>query len=188
MSDEKNAVRYHAKRFRNALELNPDWAEQAAHIFFEKIKIDDAAVVASYYPIGTEIDPSPIVDVLWERGVTTCLPVVQGDSVPLCFVRWNRHTGLVPSDLGLLEPAGTDYVQPDILIVPLLAFDQRGYRLGYGKGHYDVTLAALRAVKPILAVGLAYAEQAVLLALPTEGHDQKLDLVITPQRFFDFRA
>jgi 5-formyltetrahydrofolate cyclo-ligase len=87
----------------------------------------------------------------------------------------------------MMPEDSADYIAPDILIVPLLAFDQTGNRMGYGQGHYDETIRLLRQEKEVLSVGLAYAEQAVLLALPTEPHDQKLDLVITPQRVFDFR-
>lgn len=188
-SEEKNFVRQQAKRHRDQLEIDANWSDNAADIFFEFIPIKEGAVVASYYPLGKEIDPSSIVEKLWKRDVTVCLPVTPKDGEGRClrFAKWSPQSGLVPSQFGILEPAEKEWVEPDIVIVPLLAFDQRGYRIGYGKGHYDETLAGLRAKKDILAVGLAYAEQAVLLALPIEPHDQKLDLVVTPQRIFDFR-
>ncbi len=188
-SEEKNFVRQQAKRHRDQLEIDVSWSDSAAEIFFQYIQIKEAAMVASYYPLGKEIDPSPIVQELWKRSITLCLPVIpkMGEERALKFAKWMPQSGLIPSEFGVLEPAEKEWVEPDILIVPLLAFDQRGYRIGYGKGHYDETLAGLRAKKDILAVGLAYAQQAVLLALPTEPHDQKLDLVVTPQRIFDFR-
>ncbi len=188
-SEDKKFIRQQAKRHRDQLEIDINWSDSAAEIFFQSIQIKDGAVVASYYPIGKEIDPSPIVQELWKRNVTLCLPVTpqDGEGRSLKFAKWTPQSGLIPSQFGILEPAVKEWVEPDILIVPLLAFDQRGYRMGYGKGHYDETLVGLRAKKDVLAVGLAYAEQAVLLALPTEPHDQPLDLVVTPQRIFDFR-
>ncbi len=96
---------------------------------------------------------------------------------------------MTKASFGVSEPEDkSSLLEPDILVIPLLAFDQRGNRMGYGQGHYDETLRLLRERKDVLAVGFAYAEQAVLLALPTEPHDQRLDMVVTPQRIFDFRG
>lgn len=188
MTSEKNSIRQNAKKFRDQLEVSPDWAIEAAENFLNAVKVPDGAFVSAYYPIGSEIDPSPIVETLWERGITVCLPcIIQGQRA-LEFVKWDRSTSLNEAKFGTSEPHVKDeFLKPDILIVPLLAFDQRGNRMGYGQGHYDETIRILKQQKDILTVGLAYAEQAVLLALPTEPHDQKLDMVITPQRVFDFR-
>lgn len=188
MVAEKDRIRAEAKRFRDQLPISPDWAAQAAEVFFSAVKPSPSVVVSVYYPIKSEIDPSPIVEELWQRGNTVCLPVIQSEGRVLEFVRWDVSTKMVEAEFGIQEPADKSHVvEPDILIIPLLAFDQIGNRMGYGRGHYDETLRALRAKKTVLAVGLAYAEQAVLLALPTEPHDQKLDVVVTPQRVFDFR-
>jgi len=86
-----------------------------------------------------------------------------------------------------MEPVSENYIDPDILLIPLLAFDQRGARLGYGKGHYDATLAELKKRKQITAIGIGYAQQAVLFKLPSEDHDEELDMVITPQFVKRFR-
>jgi 5-formyltetrahydrofolate cyclo-ligase len=188
MTSEKDHIRQHAKRFRDQLQISPDWAGQAADLLFERVNIPQSAVVAVYYPIGKEIDPSPIVEKLWEKNIQVCLPIIINDQRTLAFAAWSRDTPLIDSRFGTRQPRDiTETIDPDILIVPLLAFDQRGNRMGYGQGNYDATLADLRARKSVLAIGLAYAEQAVLLALPTEPHDQKLDMVVTPQRIFDFR-
>ena len=80
-----------------------------------------------------------------------------------------------------------DALLPDILLIPFLSFDRYGYRLGQGGGYYDATLAHLREEKDILAIGMGYAQQAVLFKLPAEDHDQKMDMVITPQNVHDFR-
>ncbi len=188
MSEHKEFVRQNAARHRDAIKVDPDWPEKAADHFFEVIALADSAIVAVYYPIRTEIDPSPIVERLWQKGITVCLPSVQKDNRALVFSVWRPDTGLIPGQLGILEPFEKEHVLPDVLVIPLLAFDQSGYRLGYGMGHYDVTIKQLQAEKPILKVGLAYAEQACLLALPREDHDQPLDLVVTEQRVFDFRG
>jgi 5-formyltetrahydrofolate cyclo-ligase len=170
------------------LEISPDWAIEAAEIFFGVVRPDKTKIISSYFPMGKEIDPSPIVEKLWSEGIKVCLPKIQNGERGLAFAEWNRDSKLVSSTFGTSEPDETAVaLEPDILIVPLLAFDQTGNRMGYGQGHYDETLRKLRAKKDVLAVGLAYAEQAVLLALPTEPHDQKLDIVVTPQRIFDFR-
>lgn len=185
----KDDIRAFAKRHRDMMEIDPAWAEQAADIFIDAVRVNDDQIVSVYYPIGKEIDPTPIVEKLWAAGKRVCLPVIQGRAQPLKFAEWPRDTVLVlkPSAMGVLEPDSRNFVTPDILIVPLLAFDQQGNRMGYGQGHFDATLNALRAEKDVLAVGLAYSQQAVLLALPSEPHDHKLDLVVTEQRVFDFR-
>lgn len=188
MNLEKNLIRQRAKKFRDGLQISPDWSLAAAENFINLIPHTEDKIISVYYPIGSEIDTSPIVESLWRKNIRVCLPVIYEGDRGLKFVVWDKHTKLTAAKLGTLEPEDkTQFVEPDILIVPLLAFDQRGNRMGYGRGHYDETIRLLRQKKNILTVGLAYAEQAVLLALPAEFHDQKLDLVVTPQRVFDFR-
>ncbi len=188
MQSEKNQIRARAKQFRDQLVISPDWAIEAAAVFLSAVPVKQDAIVSVYYPVRSEIDPSPIVEKLWGRGVTVCLPIINSDRRDLSFAKWDGSTQLTKSSFGVLEPEDkTILLDPDILIVPLLAFDQTGNRMGYGQGHYDETLRILRKKKDVVAVGLAYAEQAVLLALPSEPHDQKLDMVVTPQRVFDFR-
>lgn len=188
MTSEKQSVRQNAKKFRDQLSVAPEWSMEAAENFMGVITLPDNIIISVYYPIGSEIDPSPIVEQLWQKNITVCLPCIEAGQRGLKFAPWSRQSKLDGGKFGTFEPTDkTTFYDPDIVIVPLLAFDQRGNRMGYGQGHYDETLRELRAKKDILAVGLAYAEQAVLLALPTEPHDQKLDLVITPQRVFDFR-
>lgn len=188
MSEHKDFVRQNATRHRDAIKVDPEWAAQAADRFFGAVSLAGTAVVAVYYPIRSEIDPSVIVERLWQEGITVCLPIVQEDDRSLRFCVWRRDSGLVPGRMGILEPFEKEYVSPDVLIIPLLAFDQCGYRLGYGKGHYDATIVKLEEEKPILKVGLAFAEQACLLALPREEHDCPMDIVVTEQRVFDFRG
>ncbi len=152
------------------------------------------AVVAGYHPIGAEIDPLPLMTQLAARGHTLALPVLAEGDGPLVFRLWRPGDPLERGRHDIAEPrAERPEVVPDIVLVPLLAFDARGGRLGHGGGHYDRTLAALRAralegdgASPgVLAIGLAYAEQGVD-SLPLEPHDQPLDLVLTPEGVRDF--
>ena len=189
MDSEKNLIRASAKKFRDQLEISPDLSTEASQNFLNIIPLPNNKIISAYYPIGSEIDPSPIVEMLWQRNIIVCLPITFEKERGLKFIQWDRKANLKSGKFGTMEPVDNgQYVEPDILIVPLLAFDQTGNRMGYGQGHYDETINYLRSKKEILAIGLVYAEQAVLLALPTEPHDQKLDLVVTPQRVFDFRS
>jgi 5-formyltetrahydrofolate cyclo-ligase len=133
------------------------------------------AVLAGYMPMRSEI--SPLGAMAAHRGAT-CLPVVVGPDMPLRFRAWSAGEALVPGGFGTRVPAAGAWCRPDILIVPLLAFDSRGYRLGYGGGFYDRTLAALRAEGGCLAIGLAFAGQQIA-RVPAGPHDAPLDLIVT---------
>ena len=125
---------------------------------------------------------------LAEAGASLALPVVAGKGQPLIMRAWAFGTPLASGVWGIKEPMpDAPAVDPDILIVPLLAFDRRGHRLGYGAGYYDMTLTALRAKKPIVAVGIAYAAQEVD-TVPITPRDARLDLVLTENETIDFRS
>jgi 5-formyltetrahydrofolate cyclo-ligase len=132
-------------------------------------------MVAGYRPIRTEMDPTAAMVAC---GAPLCLPVVEGEGLPLGFRRWLPGEALVPGAFGAAIPATGETVIPDLLIVPLVAFDRAGHRLGYGGGFYDRTLAKLRAAGPVFAIGLAYAAQEIPLA-PREATDMALDLIVT---------
>jgi 5-formyltetrahydrofolate cyclo-ligase len=139
--------------------------------------------ISIYWPKGREFSPALIIEQLLKAGYNVCLPVVQEDSRILKFAQWNESIELHEGPYKVMQPVvdqNTVWCEPDILIVPLLAFDRRGYRLGYGGGYYDATIEDLRSRKSITAVGLGYGQQAVIFNLPIESHDQKLDWVITP--------
>lgn len=135
----------------------------------------DGCVLSGYAPMRTEIDPMPV---LTAHPGPVCLPVIAGKAQPLRFRAWSKGGELVPGPFGASVPAGGDWLTPRALIVPLLAFDADGYRLGYGGGFYDRTLAGLRATGPVLAVGFAFAAQRVD-TVPREGTDERLDAVVT---------
>lgn len=137
-------------------------------------------VVSAFYPMEGEIWPLALMAALRKRGHTLALPVMQGKTDPLLFRAWTPGDELIAGVWGIRQPAPSKpVVLPDILLVPLLAFDRRGYRLGYGGGYFDRTLADLRQKKTILAVGLALDELEVD-AVPHLDYDERLDWILTP--------
>lgn len=138
------------------------------------------AVVSGFCAIGSELDPLPLLSALSAAGHPVALPVITPKGQPLVFRRWSPADPLRSGLWGIREPfAEAPAVEPDVLLVPLLAFDARGYRLGYGAGYYDRTLAALRAKRPTLAIGIAFDQQGVG-EVPIDDYDQPLDWVLTP--------
>lgn len=138
------------------------------------------ATVSVYAAMSSEIDPATLLARLAGEGYATCLPVIQPLGNPLKFCAWMPGEPLVTRTWGIREPTeAAPEVEPDVLLVPLLAFDRRGFRLGYGGGYYDRTLQRLRAMKPLIAIGLAFSEQE-LASLPCDRHDQRLDWILTP--------
>lgn len=133
--------------------------------------------VAGYSAIGSEIDPAPALVALAETH-RLCLPVTHGRERPLSFHLWTPGEDLQAAGFGTAAPVSGEEVTPDVLVVPLLAFDRAGGRLGYGAGHYDRSLAGLRARAPVAAYGFAYGAQE-FEGLPQEPTDQPLDGVIT---------
>lgn len=137
-------------------------------------------VVSGFCPIRSEIDVRPLMLALASMtGADLAMPVVVARGQPLLFRRWQADRALVPGPFGTAHPAESEpALVPDLVLVPLLAFDRRRHRLGYGAGFYDRTLAGLRVAGPLTAVGVAYGAQEVD-AVPIGAHDQRLDLVLT---------
>lgn len=135
--------------------------------------------VSAFLAIGEEIDPMPLMRRLWAEGHRVGLPVMVGKGQPLVFRQWREGQPLAEVQWGIREPLPTaPQLVPDVMLVPLLAFDAKGYRLGYGGGFYDRTLEKLAAGGNVLAVGVAYAAQEVP-AVPRGPHDRRLDWIIT---------
>jgi 5-formyltetrahydrofolate cyclo-ligase len=132
-------------------------------------------VLAGYLPIRTEIDPTPVM-AAWRGRVA--VPVIDGPDRPLRFLGWTPGCRMVPGPFGVPVPEMGEEVVPDVLVVPLVAFDRDGGRLGYGGGFYDRTLAGLRARGAVQAVGFAYAAQEAD-RLPRETTDARLDAIVT---------
>ncbi len=135
-------------------------------------------VIAGYMPIRTEIDPIPVMRDLHVAGKSVVVPVIEAAGRPLRFARWSPDAAMIDGPFGAKIPRSEEFLEPDLLIVPLVAFDTNGFRLGYGGGFYDRSLARLRAKKMTLAVGFAYGGQQAE-ALPVEPTDQPLDALVT---------
>jgi len=145
-------------------------------------------VVSGYSPIRNEIDPVPLMRRLAEQGARLALPAVLSRGKSLAFRAWSPDDRLMLGPLGIPEPSpAAQELVPDIMLVPLAAFDRQGHRIGYGAGHYDYTLAHLRKAKAITAVGVAFAVQEIK-AVPALPHDVALDYVLTEKKMFDFRS
>ena len=144
-------------------------------------------IVSGFMPLKSEINPLPLMRKFADAGARLALPVVAGSGKPLIMRSWQWGEPLFSGVWGILEPGReAPEVQPDILLVPLLAFDRGGHRIGYGAGYYDLTIAQLRAKKPIAAVGIAFAAQEIE-TVPRTAFDAKLDLVLTESETIDLR-
>jgi len=151
------------------------------------VAVAPGTIVAGFMPMKSEINPLPLLRALAGAGARLALPVVAGQGKPLIMRAWAFGEPLLAGVWGIREPEpAAPEVAPDILIVPLLAFDRAGQRVGYGAGYYDRTIAALRAKQPALAIGLAFAAQEIA-AVPATPHDAPLDLVLTEREVIDLR-
>jgi 5-formyltetrahydrofolate cyclo-ligase len=135
-----------------------------------------APLVGVYAPLADEVDPRELVDHLRARGIEVALPVVVGPDRPLVFRRWPSEAALVRGAHGVAHPAAGEAVLPEALIVPLVGFDDAGYRLGYGAGYYDRTLAAYG--RPPLTIGVGF-ELGRLATIHPQDHDRPLDRIVT---------
>jgi 5-formyltetrahydrofolate cyclo-ligase len=175
---EKKALRA-AMLARRRVAYSAAAAEAAAGRFLAAVPLPGGAVVSAYWPMGEELDPRPLMRALHAAGHGVCLPAVVERGAPLVFRAWTPETALLPNVFGTsAPPPAAPVVRPDALLVPLLAFDAQGWRLGYGGGYYDRTLRGLRSAGRTLAIGFGYAAQEVE-ALPREPFDEPLDWIVT---------
>lgn len=145
-------------------------------------------IVSGYSPMKSEFNPVPLMRLLADRGARLALPVVQGRGQPLIMRAWRFGDELASGVWGIREPKPeSPEVFPDIMLVPLAAFDRSGHRIGYGAGYYDMTIARIRAMKPVTAIGLAFAAQEIA-RVPATAFDQRLDLVLTERESIDLRG
>ena len=145
-------------------------------------------IVAVYMPIQTEIDISPVILRIRALERIVCLPVIVARNEPLNFKVWSNHTKLVKGQFNVLEPLTGGIVEPDLILCPMLSFDSIGYRLGYGGGFYDRTIAYLNKKKKVFALGCAYSEQLSLERLPCGQHDKPLNAVATENGLTHFNS
>ena len=181
MTLDKKAVRADALALRSKIstDVAVAFAARLARLGPDLARGHGAAVVSAFASIGDEIATGPLLAALDAARFVVGLPITGRIGTPLVFRRWTPATVMAKGRMDILEPPPeAETVEPDLLFVPLAAFDRRGHRIGYGAGFYDRTLAALRAKKTILAVGVAYAAQEVLF-VPDDEHDEPLDMIVT---------
>jgi 5-formyltetrahydrofolate cyclo-ligase len=158
----------------------------AARVF--PVDFPHGAIVSGFSPMKSEINPVPLMRRLADGGAKLALPVVAGRGQPLIMRAWSFGEKLGSGVWGIREPtADAPEVLPDILIVPLAAFDRTGHRIGYGAGYFDMTLHRLRGLKPVVAIGLAFAVQEIP-SVPATPRDARLDLVLTEREVIDCRG
>ncbi len=182
LSEKKTLREQFAERRATAALAGDEAARRLALVFLgDGPEVRPNMVVAGYWPFRSEIDVRPLLDELRARGAVLALPVTSEVGGALVF---REYQGGIPSARDAWDiptpPETAPEIPPDIVIVPGLAFDGQGHRLGYGAGNYDRTLAGLRGVREIVAVGVGYEEQ-VAERLPVESHDAQLDWIITPR-------
>ncbi len=181
MSIDKNQARKTAsiKRAKLYKELQTTAGTKLAGFGLDFLGDAKKRIVSGFYPYLSEISVIELLENSAQSGWKTCLPVVVGNACPLEFRQWFVGDETKAGPWGILEPLETAPVlEPDVLLVPLLAFDKTGYRLGYGGGFYDRSIEKLRKQKSIIVVGVGYSGQEVD-KVPTQPHDEKLDWILT---------
>ena len=134
-------------------------------------------IIGGYYPTNYEIDDLKILNYFFKKGSTISLPKIKNKS-QMEFYKWYKNDPLILNKYGIPEPVASDRVYPDILFVPLVAFDKELNRLGYGGGFYDRYIQKISKIKKVVKVGLAFSFQK-LKTIPVNKHDKKLDIIIT---------
>lgn len=153
-----------------------------AHLLLQALSPDPKKIIAAYWPLGDELDVKPMLQELSEKKYKIALPRIAKDKRNLDFYLWKWGDPLEKGIFGLMEPKAERLKQcePDIFLVPLLAFDRSGTRLGHGLGHFDQALVKRDGA---MKIGLGYEEQEANMPLPSEEHDVRLDAVLTPKYF-----
>jgi 5-formyltetrahydrofolate cyclo-ligase len=188
VADQKARLRQQVLASRDALPaaMRAAAAETIAARPFP-LRIERGMVVSGFSPMKTEINLIPLMRKLADAGAQLALPAIVGRGKPLIMRAWNFGDPFKAGQWGIREPvAEAPEVAPDILIVPLAAFDRSGHRIGYGAGYYDLTINALRTKKPVTAIGIAFAAQEIP-QVPATERDARLDLVLTEREAIDFR-
>jgi 5-formyltetrahydrofolate cyclo-ligase len=179
-SEEKAGLRRAAAARRDALPT--DMRKAAAEAIAVRpfpLAVTPGTIVSGFMPMQSEINPLPLMQKLADAGAQLALPKIAGRGKPLVMRAWQWGAPLEAGQWGIREPkADALEVDPDILLVPLLAFDRTGHRIGYGAGYYDVTIAGLRSRKAVTAVGIAFALQEIP-TVPASGRDARLDFILT---------
>ncbi len=181
IAEAKKKLRVRAmERRRDAHEAaGPDAGEKLAHNVVATGLIGQTDVVSGFWSMGDEIDLLPLLTSLSKNGVVCVLPVLETKAAPLLFREWHPGIEMHRASFGMMEPTEkSPQRMPSVVLAPLLAFDAEGFRIGYGGGYYDRTLAALRAAGPVTVIGVGYEAQEVA-EVPRDHFDQPLDWIVT---------
>ena len=163
---------------------SPDNDAACIAMLLEAVLSFKGKVLAGYMPIRTEVDPIPVMAAMAGFG-QVCVPVIEGAGLPLKFKEWTPGCKMIDGPFGAMVPESGEWLTPEVLIVPLVAFDAKGGRLGYGGGFYDRTLEGLRAQGHVTAYGYAFSAQEAA-DLPQEPTDQRLDGIVTQAGLVQF--
>ncbi len=177
---EKKTMRAAAiARRKAAFAADAGAGERLAARFLAAHRLPPGTAVSAYWPKGSELDSRPLLHRLDADGQICLLPVVAGRGQPLLFRRWRPGMALVEGGFKVMAPApAAAEGVPSLVLCPLLAFDRRGFRLGYGGGYFDRTLRWLRQAGAVTAIGIGFAAQQVP-EVPTDASDQRLDGILT---------
>ena len=187
--NQKGKLRAEALAKRDALpaEMRAQAAEQIAARGLP-VEVTPGTIISGFMAMRSEINPLPLMRKLAEAGAQLALPAIARRGKPLIMRAYTFGDELARGQWGIREPKPeAAEVAPDVLLVPLAAFDRAGHRIGYGAGYYDMTIRALRAQKPVTAVGLAFAAQEIS-QVPATPRDERLDFVLTERETIDFRG
>ncbi len=193
INQQKQQMREHSKKVRdkyhkqiNATGVNSNVLTKFNNNFLNNVDVSNK-ILSGFIPIGSEINILTLLNSFKKLNPTVCMPLVVKKNNPLEFRKWQQGNKLENESFGTKAPLKTaEQLTPTIIITPLLAFDKLGYRLGYGGGFYDRTIASLRQRIPVLAVGVAYSCQLVD-KVPIDNFDQVLDLIITEGKVYKIR-
>jgi 5-formyltetrahydrofolate cyclo-ligase len=189
VSELKSILRNDALMRRDAIPAaERAQAAEAIAVRAFPLAIKPGVIVSGFMPLKTEINPLPLMRKLAAAGAQLALPCIAGRGKPLIMRAFAFGDELASGQWGIREPKpDAPEAAPDIMLVPLLAFDRVGHRIGYGAGYYDMTIAKLRALKPVTAIGIAFAAQEIP-SVPVTPRDARLDLVLTEREVIDLRG
>jgi 5-formyltetrahydrofolate cyclo-ligase len=189
MDSSKAALRVDALAKRDAIPaaMRAAAAETIAARGFP-VEVTPGLIVSGFSPMRTEVNPIALMRKFADAGAQLALPAIAGRGKPLMMRAWKFGDPFKAGQWGIREPVPeAPEVVPDILIVPLAAFDRAGHRIGYGAGYYDMTIHAVRAKKEAIAIGIAFAAQEIP-KVPATERDERLDLVLTEREVIDLRG
>ena len=185
IDEQKKAFRTQAKATRlEAFHQVPEAGEQIAQQLLS-LAFSTGANISAFWPLAEELDTLPLLHALHEQGHQMLLPIMLGAGKPLEFGSWQPGDTLKAAAFKTLEPSDDkDRLAPNIMLCPLLAFDRRGFRMGYGGGFYDRSIAQLQEQGDLLTIGIAFAAQEVE-AIPIGEYDMPLDMIVTEKEVID---